>query len=97
MGDDGIEYTFNDVYPSAAMELGDETAIYITTESPITLPSPELNYSTDNLNRISTATLNQKAVRPPRTGFILDKAKELLGYEPHSFEECLSIIQNQLK
>ncbi len=50
LGDDGIEYTFNDVYPSAAMELGDETAIYITTESPITLPSPELNYSTDNLN-----------------------------------------------
>ena len=27
--------------------------------------------STDNLNKISTETLNQKAVRPPKTGFIL--------------------------
>ena len=51
---------------------------------------------TENLNRISTSTLNQKAKRPPRTGFILDKAKELLAYNPHSFEECLSIITKQL-
>jgi dTDP-4-dehydrorhamnose reductase len=51
---------------------------------------------TTNLNRISTSTLNQKAKRPPRTGFILDKAKSVLGYNPHSFEECLSIIKGQL-
>ena len=49
-----------------------------------------------NLNRISTSTLNQKAKRPPRTGFILNKAKSVLGYNPHSFEECLSIIKEQL-
>ena len=54
------------------------------------------NYSTKNMNRISTATLNQTAGRPPRTGFILDKAKKELGYNPHSFEECLSIIEKQL-
>ena len=53
--------------------------------------------NTTNLNRISTDTLNQKAKRPPRTGFILDKAKEVLGYNPHSFEESLSIIQKQLQ
>ena len=52
--------------------------------------------NTTNLNRISTDTLNQKAKRPPRTGFILDKAKEVLGYNPHSFEESLSIIEKQL-
>jgi len=52
---------------------------------------------TTNLNRISTSTLNQKAKRPPRTGFILDKAKSVLGYNPHSFEECLTIIDEQLK
>ena len=50
-------------------------------------------YSTDNLNRISTDTLNQKAVRPPRTGFILEKAINNLGYSPHSFEQCLAIIK----
>ena len=55
------------------------------------------NFSTENLNRISTETLNQKAARPPRTGFILDKAIKELGYEPHSFEECLYIITEQLK
>jgi dTDP-4-dehydrorhamnose reductase len=53
--------------------------------------------STDNLNKISTATLKQKAGRPPRTGFILDKSRKELGYNPHSFEECLDIIDQQLK
>ena len=52
--------------------------------------------TTENLNRISTATLNQTAGRPPRTGFILDKSKKVLGYNPHSFEECLIIINKQL-
>ena len=51
---------------------------------------------TKNLNRISTNTLNQEAVRPPRTGFILDKARKVLGYNPHSFEESLSIIEKQV-
>ena len=53
--------------------------------------------STDNLNKISTAILNQKAVRPPKTGFILDKSINELGYKPHSFEECLAIMDEQLK
>jgi len=53
--------------------------------------------STDNLNKISTSTLNQRAVRPPKTGFILDKSRNELGYNPHSFEECLAIIDEQLK
>ena len=52
--------------------------------------------ATNNLNKISTSTLNQKAKRPPRTGFILDKANSVLDYNPHSFEECLSIIKSQL-
>jgi len=51
--------------------------------------------STENLNKISTASLNQKAVRPLMTGFILDKSVNELGYNPHSFEECLTIIDQQ--
>ena len=54
-------------------------------------------YSTDNLNKISTAKLKQKAGRPPKTGFILDKSINELGYNPHSFEESLAIIDEQLK
>ena len=53
--------------------------------------------STENLNKISTSTLNQKAGRPPKTGFILDKAINELGYNPHSFEESLTMIDEQLK
>ena len=49
-------------------------------------------YSTENLNKISTVTLNQKAIRPPKTGFILDKSRNELGYKPHSFEESLACL-----
>ena len=55
------------------------------------------NYTSENMNRISTVTLNQTAGRPPKTGFILDKAINELGYNPYSFEECLTIIDEQLK
>ena len=50
LANDGLQYTFNNIYPSAAMDLVDESAIYITTESPITLPSPQLDYSSSNFN-----------------------------------------------
>ena len=52
--------------------------------------------TTENMNRISSATLNQTAGRPPKTGFILDKSRNELDYNPHSFEECLAIIEKQL-
>ncbi|MBC8409552.1 MAG: SDR family oxidoreductase [Rhodobacteraceae bacterium] len=48
------------------------------------------------INRISTATLNQTAKRPPKTGFVLDKAINELGYQPHSFEEGLAIVEEQI-
>ena len=48
------------------------------------------------INRISTATLNQKAKRPPKTGFILDKSINELAYQPHSFEEGLAIVEQQI-
>jgi len=41
---------------------------------------------------ISSSTLNQKAKRPLLTGFILDKAKKELGYNPLSLEESLAKI-----
>ncbi|MGQ0829172.1 MAG: SDR family oxidoreductase [Bacteroidota bacterium] len=42
-------------------------------------------------------TLNQAAKRPPRTGFIIDKARKELGYHPHSFTEGLAFLDRQLK
>ena len=46
---------------------------------------------------VSSSTLNQPAKRPPRTGFKLEKAISLLGYQPKSFREGLAIIDKQLK
>ncbi len=43
-----------------------------------------------------SSTLSQAARRPPVTGFILDKAIRDLGYSPHSFEEGLQILAEQL-
>ena len=48
------------------------------------------------IKRISTTALNQKAKRPFRTGFILDKAINELDYQPHSFEEGLAIVEQQI-
>jgi hypothetical protein len=31
LGDNGLQYSFNNEYPTAAMTLGDETALFITT------------------------------------------------------------------
>ena len=46
---------------------------------------------------VSSSALNQPARRPPRTGFIIDKAIRELDYRPRSFKEGLAIVKEQLK
>ncbi|MFN3951071.1 MAG: SDR family oxidoreductase [Thermaurantimonas sp.] len=46
---------------------------------------------------VDSITLGQPANRPPRTGFIIDKARRELGFEPHSFKEGLAIVDSCLK
>ncbi|MFD2286087.1 sugar nucleotide-binding protein [Pedobacter petrophilus] len=46
---------------------------------------------------VSSVSLNQIAKRPGKTGFILDKAIKELKYNPHSFEEGLKMVDEQLK
>lgn len=48
------------------------------------------------IKEVSGATLNQTANRPAKTGFILDKSVTELNYHPHSFEEGLAILDEQL-
>lgn len=45
---------------------------------------------------INSESLNQKAKRPAKTGFILGKAIEDLKYCPHSFEEGLKRVKEQM-
>ncbi|MBY0245681.1 MAG: SDR family oxidoreductase [Sphingobacteriaceae bacterium] len=48
------------------------------------------------IREISAETLNQAAKRPVKTGFDLSKSMKELGYQPHSFEEGLAILDQQL-
>lgn len=41
-------------------------------------------------------TFKQPARRPLITGFIIDKAKEELGFEPKSFDDGLKVLANQI-
>ena len=50
-------------------------------------------YSTANIEEISSKTLNQAAKRPPYTGFILDKAKKVLNYNPKQIEETIDLLR----
>jgi dTDP-4-dehydrorhamnose reductase len=47
---------------------------------------------TEHITRLKSNTLNQAAKRPPRTGFILDKANSILNYEPHTLEETFALL-----
>lgn len=49
------------------------------------------------INKADSTTFSQPARRPPRTGFILDKAVKELGYAPRSFAEGIGILASQLK
>jgi dTDP-4-dehydrorhamnose reductase len=44
------------------------------------------------IQQADSSTFTQKAKRPPRTGFDISKAQNLLGYEPHSFEEGIEVM-----
>jgi dTDP-4-dehydrorhamnose reductase len=48
------------------------------------------------INPTDSSKFVQPAKRPPRTGFIIDKARKELGYEPRSFEEGLAILAKQI-
>lgn len=47
------------------------------------------------INRTDSTKFTQPAKRPPRTGFIIEKAKTNLGYQPHSFDEGIRIVAEQ--
>lgn len=48
-----------------------------------------LKLDSSHLKRVTAASFSQAAQRPLKTGFIIDKARNELGFEPLSFEEGL--------
>lgn len=51
---------------------------------------------TSVVTAVKSDSLGQPAKRPPRTGFILDKARTDLGYAPRGFEAGLEVLREQL-
>ena len=49
------------------------------------------------MERADASTFQQTAKRPPKTGLLIDKARKELGYEPHSFEEGIAILTDQME
>lgn len=48
------------------------------------------------INKADSSTFTQPAKRPPRTGFIIEKATKVLGYNPRSFVEGIKIMMEQI-
>jgi dTDP-4-dehydrorhamnose reductase len=49
------------------------------------------------ISMADSSTFSQPAKRPPKTGFIIDKAISLLGYQPRSFEQGIEIVAHQFE
>jgi len=49
------------------------------------------------ITEVDGSIFTQPAKRPPRTGFIIDKAREVLSYEPHSFMDGIAVLASQIE
>lgn len=66
------------------LELAQKVADYYKLDKSLIKPS-------------KSADIRQPAKRPPRTGFIIDKARNVLGYNPHSFEQGIQLMEEQIE
>lgn len=49
------------------------------------------------IHKTDASRFVQPAKRPQKTGFIIEKARRELGYAPHSFEEGLKVLDEQIR
>ena len=56
-----------------------------------------LGLDTRLLEKVDASTFKQPAPRPAKTGFLINKAVQELGYDPHSFEEGLKVVVEQIR
>jgi dTDP-4-dehydrorhamnose reductase len=48
------------------------------------------------IKQTDSTQFKQPAARPPKTGFIIDKARKELGYQPRNFKEGLALLARQI-
>jgi dTDP-4-dehydrorhamnose reductase len=61
----------------------------------VTIVADYFHLDKSYIQPVTSQSLNQPAKRPPRTGFIIDKAVRELGYKPHTFVEGIAIVMQQ--
>lgn len=47
------------------------------------------------LEQVDASTFTQPAKRPPRTGFLIEKARREVGYQPRTFAEGIALLAQQ--
>ena len=67
------------------------------TDNRASLSSLLLKLDKSLINPISSESLNQAAKRPLVTGFVIEKAKNQLGYQPVDFLDGIAIMDKQIK
>lgn len=45
---------------------------------------------------VDASTFSQAGKRPQKTGFVIDKARETLGFNPKTFDESLEVLESRL-
>lgn len=60
------------------------------------LTTKVFNLNSSLIEPVLTASLNEAAKRPPRTGFHLDKARKILNYRPRTLADGLLMVRNQI-
>jgi dTDP-4-dehydrorhamnose reductase len=58
------------------------------------MAADHLKLDSSFIKKVTAATFSEPARRPAKTGFVIDKAKRELGYEPVSFKEGLAKMFN---
>jgi len=49
------------------------------------------------ITKVDASTFTQPAKRPPRTGFIIGKAQQQLGFQPRNFQAGIALLARQTK
>jgi dTDP-4-dehydrorhamnose reductase len=70
---------------------------FMTPFDMATATAQVLGLNTGLIEQVNASTFKQPALRPARTGFIIDKAKRALNFLPHSFSEGLLKMLNEDK
>jgi dTDP-4-dehydrorhamnose reductase len=61
-----------------------------------TMTANYFNLDKNLIQETDGSKFQQKAKRPPKTGFIIKKAENLLGYKPRTFEQGIKVLAEQL-